>query len=80
MGRKEVQRWDTPNAEQPKLPFPAWGATSKYIRSGDVAGPVFPVSRENDFAKNAPKDFTLNANFKVMLRKYILLLLILHQM
>jgi len=55
MGRKEVERWDTPNAEQPKLPFPAWGATSKYIRSGDVAGPIFPVSRENDFAKNAPK-------------------------
>lgn len=55
MGKTEVQRWDPPNSEMPKLPFPAWGATSKYIRANDLAGPVFPVERKNDAATMTPK-------------------------
>jgi len=45
-----------PNSEIPKFPFPAWGATSKFIRANDL-GPaccVFPVERNNDFAVNEP--------------------------
>jgi len=52
---KEVQRWDPPNSEIPKFPFPAWGATSKFIRANDLAGPVFPVERKNDAATMTPK-------------------------
>lgn len=55
MGKTEVQRWDPPNSVMPKLPFPAWGATSKYIRANDLAGPVFPVERNNDAATMIPK-------------------------
>lgn len=52
---KEVERWDPPNREVPKLPIPLWGATSKYIRVEESNGPVFPVKRTNDFALHAPK-------------------------
>jgi len=55
MGRKEVERWDPPNAVTPKLPFPMWGATSKYVKQNDLAGPVFPVERKNDAATMTPK-------------------------
>jgi len=55
MGRKEVERWDPPNSVTPKLPFPAWGATSKYVKTNDLAGPVFPVERKNDAATMTPK-------------------------
>ena len=55
MGRKEVERWDPPNAVTPKLPFPMWGATSKYVKHNDLAGPVFPVERKNDAATMTPK-------------------------
>jgi len=56
MPRKEVQRWDPPNREMPKYPVPLWGNTSTYIRANDVAGPVFPVKRNNDYAANAPQE------------------------
>jgi len=52
----KVKRWDMPNSEIQKFPFPAWGATSKFIRHEDL-GPaccVFPVERNNDFAINEP--------------------------
>jgi len=51
---KEVQRWDPPNRAQEKFPIPVWGASSKYIKQSDLCGPVFPVSRKNDFAETAP--------------------------
>lgn len=54
MPRKEVERWDPPNRTMPKHPIPLWGATSTYIRANDMAGPIFPVKRENDYAANAP--------------------------
>ena len=54
MPRREVERWDPPNREMPKYPVPLWGNTSTYIRANDVAGPVFPVKRNNDYAANAP--------------------------
>jgi len=52
---KEVQRWDPPNKEMPKLPIPLWGATSKYIRVEENNGPVYPSTRVNGFAEAAPK-------------------------
>jgi len=54
MPRKEVERWDPPNRIMPKHPIPLWGSTSTYIRANDMAGPIFPVKRENDYAANAP--------------------------
>jgi len=56
MPRREVERWDPPNKEMPKYPVPLWGNTSTYIRANDVAGPVFPVKRNNDYAANAPQE------------------------
>lgn len=52
---KEVQRWDPPNREMPKLPIPLWGACSKYIRVEEGCAVIKSVKRTNDFALNAPK-------------------------
>lgn len=52
---KEVQRWDPPNKAPEKFPIPEWGASSKYIKHGDVCGPVFPVRRSNNYAEARPK-------------------------
>ena len=56
MPRREVERWDPPNREMPKYPIPLWGASSTFIRANDVAGPIFPVKRNNDYAANAPQE------------------------
>ena len=52
---REVERWDPPNSVMPKLPFPAWGATSKFIRHSEGCCVVKAVERKNDYAENAPK-------------------------
>jgi len=52
---KEVERWDPPNKEMPKYPIPLWGATSIKVKAPEAVGPIFPVSRENDFAANELK-------------------------
>ena len=70
MPRKEVERWDPPNRTIPTHPIPLWGATSTYIRANDVAGPIFPVKRDNDFAANAPVQkppaFETNCSYPVI--------------
>jgi hypothetical protein len=78
MGKTEVQRWDPPNSVMPKLPFPAWGATSKYIKANDLAGPIFPVERKNDAATmiqtmDAPKENTAMSYpvFKIEHNKHV---------
>merc|ERR1712110_882113 len=52
---KEVERRDPPNKEMPKYPIPLWGATSIKVKAPEAVGPIFPVSRENDFAANELK-------------------------
>jgi hypothetical protein len=52
---KEVERWDPPNAAMDKFPIPPWGNSSKYVKTGDLYGPIFPVKRNNDYAEAAPK-------------------------
>ena len=40
-----------------KYPFPLWGGqTSHYVRHNEVAGPVFPVERNNKYAEVNPKE------------------------
>merc|ERR1712154_254316 len=53
--KREVERWDPPNKEMPKYPIPLWGATSIKVKANEAVGPIFQVTRENDFAANEMK-------------------------
>merc|ERR1711862_1034557 len=55
MVKREVERWDPPNKEMPKYPIPLWGATSIKVKANEAVGPIFQVTRENDFAANELK-------------------------